>query len=277
MPISSAVRPFISVFAARFLMTLQYRSAAFAGLVTQFWWGAIMTMWLAAFYAGGRGNPSVTLADVISYIWLGQAFLGLLPWNVDPEIAAMMRSGHIAYERLRPVDTYLFWLARAAAWRAAATLLRAVPLIATAALLLPMIGLGDWALRPPPTILALVAFLLSGMAMLALSAAVTTLLNISVVWTISGQGIVALTTSLVLVLSGQIVPLALFPDWAQTALLVQPLAGLADIPRRIYCGNLTGAWVPIAIGLQIFWSLLFVWVGRAFMERTMRRIQVLGG
>ena len=60
-------------------------------------------------------GPSITLAQAITYIWLGQAFLGLLPWNVDTEIAAMMRSGNVAYERLRPVDTYFYWFARALA------------------------------------------------------------------------------------------------------------------------------------------------------------------
>ena len=274
---TSAARPFLSVFSARFLMMLQYRSAAFAGLVTQVWWGAIITMSLTAFYASGHGNPSMTLAEVITYTWLGQAFLALLPWNVDPEITAMTRSGNVAYERLRPVDTYLYWLARAAAWRAAATLLRAVPLIATTALLLPLIGLKDWALRPPPTVAALTYFAISMAAVLAMSAAITTILNISVVWTISGHGIVVLTNSLVLILSGQIVPLVLFPDWAQTMLLLQPLAGLADIPRRIYCGNLAGAAALTGIGLQVLWTLVLVVVGRALMERTMRHIQVQGG
>ena len=44
----------------------------------------------------------------------------------------MMRTGNVAYERLRPVDTYFYWFARAMAWRAAATLLRSIPLLLVA-------------------------------------------------------------------------------------------------------------------------------------------------
>ena len=121
---ATIVRPYLAIFAARFSMLLQYRAAALAGIATQFWFGAIMVMALSAFYGSGRGAPPITLAQAITYIWLGQAFLGLLPWNVDTEIAAMMRSGNVAYERLRPVDTYFYWFARALAWRAAGTLLR---------------------------------------------------------------------------------------------------------------------------------------------------------
>jgi ABC-2 type transport system permease protein len=94
--LASTVRPYLAIFAARFLMMLQYRAAAVAGIVTQFWWGGIMIAVLTAFYAGGRGAPAITLAQAICYTWLGQAFLGLLPWNVDHEIAEMMRSGNVA-------------------------------------------------------------------------------------------------------------------------------------------------------------------------------------
>ena len=38
------LRPYRAIFAARFLMMLQYRAAAFAGIVTQFWFGAINVM-----------------------------------------------------------------------------------------------------------------------------------------------------------------------------------------------------------------------------------------
>jgi ABC-2 type transport system permease protein len=275
--LATLVRPYLAIFAARFSMLLQYRAAALAGIATQFWFGAIMVMALAAFYGSGRGAPSITLAQAITYIWLGQAFLGLLPWNVDTEIAAMMRSGNVAFERLRPVDTYFYWFARALAWRAAGTLLRSIPLLVTTLVLLPPIGLGDWSLRPPPSLEALALFTLSMLAVLLLSSAITTLLNISVIWTVSGQGINAISNSLVVILSGMVIPLPLFPDWAQAFLFVQPLAGLVDIPYRIYFANLSGAAALGGIVLQILWTLLLIGLGRLLMARTMRRVQVQGG
>jgi ABC-2 type transport system permease protein len=275
--LATLLRPYLAIFAARFSMLLQYRAAALAGIATQFWFGAIMVMALAAFYGSGRGAPSITLAQAITYIWLGQAFLGLLPWNVDTEIAAMMRSGNVAYERLRPVDTYFYWFARALAWRAAGTLLRSIPLLVTTIVLLPPMGLGAWSLRPPPSFEALALFALSMLAVLLLSSAITTLLNISVIWTVSGQGINAISNSLVVILSGMVIPLPLFPDWAQAFLFVQPLAGLVDIPYRIYFANLSGAAALGGIALQILWTLLLIGLGRLLMARTMRRVQVQGG
>jgi ABC-2 type transport system permease protein len=270
-------RPYLAVFAARFLMMLQYRGAALAGIATQFWFGAIMVMALAAFYASNRGSPSITLTQAITYIWLGQAFLGLLPWNVDPEIAAMMRSGNVAYERLRPVDTYFYWFARAIAWRTAATLLRSIPLLVVTSVLFGLTGLGAWSLQAPPSLAAFGLFAFSMVGVVLLSSAMTTLLNISVVWTISGQGINTITNPLVVILSGMIIPLPLFPDWSHAVLFVQPLAGLVDIPYRIYFADLSGAWAIGGIVLQIVWTLIFIGIGRLLMARTMGRIQVQGG
>jgi ABC-2 type transport system permease protein len=274
---SSMIRPYLTIFTARFLMLLQYRAAAFAGIVTQFWFGAIMVMVLAAFYAGGRGSPSITLTQAITYTWLGQAFLGLLPWNVDPEIVAMMRSGDVAYERLRPVDTYFHWFARAMAWRMAATLLRSVPLVAVTALLFPLLGLGDWSLRGPGSVEAVFLFVLSMIAVVVLSSAITTLLNISVVSLLADQGINAITNPLVVILSGMIIPLPLFPDWTHAVLFIQPLAGLVDIPYRIYFGGLSGSAALAGIAVQTVWSLILIGLGRRLMTRTMSRVQVQGG
>jgi ABC-2 type transport system permease protein len=232
---------------------------------------------LSAFYAGGHGSPSITLAEAITYIWLGQAFLGLLPWNVDPEIVLMMRTGNIAYERLRPVDTYSYWLARAMAWRTASTLLRSVPLLIVTAVLLEFVGLQDWSLRPPPSLEALALFVLSMIAVVFLSSAITTLLNISVVLTISDQGINVITNSLVIILSGMIIPLPLFPDWMRPVLFVQPLAGLVDIPYRIYFANLSGAEALGGIALQVFWTVAFIILGYLLTAQAMRRIQIQGG
>jgi ABC-2 type transport system permease protein len=271
------VRPYLAIFAARFLMMLQYRAAAVAGIATQFWFGAIMVMALSAFYTGGRGSPAITLAEAISYIWLGQAFLGLLPWNVDPEIVLMMRTGNVAYERLRPVDTYFYWFARAMAWRTAATLLRSIPLLIVTSVLFQFVGLGDWSLRPPPSLEALTLFVLSMIAVFFLSSAITALLNISVVWTLSDQGINVVTNSLVIILSGMVIPLPLFPDWVHPLLFVQPLAGLVDIPYRIYFANLSGTGAIGGIALQVFWTMALAALGHLLMAHTMRRVQIQGG
>jgi ABC-2 type transport system permease protein len=270
------LRPYLSVFAARFQLMLQYRTAALAGFVTQAWFGAIRVMILAAFYASG-GTPPMTLAHAIAYTWLGQAFLAFLPWGGDPDVAEMVRSGSVAYERLRPVDTYAWWYARILAYACARVLPRAVLMVLVAGVVLPLVGLGAWSLPPPASAQAAGLFAVSAVGMALLSASMTMLINVIVVASLTDRGANILAAPVVNLFSGMIVPLAFFPDWAWPVLRAQPFAGLVDIPYSIYFGGLTGAEAWIGIGLQFGWTAAIIGGGRWWLGRAMGRLQVQGG
>lgn len=274
---SGWARPYVAVLSARFRMLLQYRSAAFAGFATQLFWGAIKLMIFAAFYALSSAHAPMTLAQVVVYVWLGQALLGLLPWNVDPELADKMLTGGVAYELLRPLDLYAFWFARTVALRTATAALRAVPMVLVVGVGLPLTGLADWALPPPPTWVAGALFAASLAATVLLACAMTMILHVALIWTVSGRGFNAVMSGLVLVLSGMTVPLPMFPDWMQGFLYWQPFRGLADVPFRIYSGHIGAEHAGFEIALQLLWAVGIVWLGRRVLEMARSRIVVQGG
>lgn len=273
-----AVRPYAAAFAARFLLLLQYRAAALAGFATQCWWGGIKVMVYGAFYAAAPAAAgSMSLSQTITYIWLAQALLALVPWGGDPEIGQAVRSGAIGYDRLRPIDTYGWWYARAAAWMTARVAPRAALMLAFAGVLLPLIGLEAWSWRPPPNLAQACLFGASAILLVALSSAWVMLLNLAAVRLLDERGVNALTSSVIIVFSGNLLPLPLFPDWMQGFLFVQPFAGMLDIPVRIYSGDLTGSRALAGLALQAGWTLAFVALGRAWMRRVMGRLQMQGG
>ena len=263
--------------AVRFRMLLQYRAAALAGVVTQMFWGAIRMMILAAFYAAAKGPQPISLAEIVPYVWLGQALLGLLPWNVDQEIATSIRTGGVAYEMLRPLNLYLNWFTRTLAFRCAGTLLRSVPLLIFSMLLLPMFGLGEWAMPLPASLNAGLCFAVSLCATVLLSVAVTMIMHIGLIWTLAGDGFNRAMPGIVSVLSGMTIPLPLFPDWLQPFLHWQPLRGLADVPYRIYSGNIAVSTAFVEILQQFAWGIVLVGVGYALLARGTTRLVVQGG
>jgi len=273
---NTALRPYQAVFRARFSLLMQYRAAALAGFGTQCWWGAIKIMVLAAFFRGAGATP-MTLRQAIDYIWLAQALLTLLPWSVDPDVARMVRSGDVGYDRLRPLDTYGFWYARAVARRTATPLLRAIPMVLTAGLLLPLLGLSEWALSPPAGWNAALLFAVSLVLVVALAAAVSTLMEIITVAALSERGVNMIMGGVVIVFSGNLIPLPLLPDWLQPFLQLQPFAGLLDTPLRIYSGLFSGSDAVIALGRQALWVMVLAAIGRAAMARVMARLQAQGG
>jgi viologen exporter family transport system permease protein len=272
----AAMRPYVAVFRTRFQLLLQYRAAALAGFGTQCWWGAIKVMVFAAVLSGPVASP-MTLRETIDYIWLGQALLTMLPWSADQELARLVRSGDVAYERLRPLETYTYWYARAVARRTATPLLRSIPMVLTTGVLLPSLGFAKWGLAAPAGLRAAAMFALSLVFVIGLASAFATILDLFVVATLSERGVNIVMAPLAIVLSGNLVPLPMLPDWLQPLVRNQPFAGLLDTPLRVYSGHLAGSAALLAIARQALWAVILIALGRALATRVLRRLQTQGG
>ena len=272
-----ALRPYAAAFRSRFLLMMQYRAAALAGFFTQCWFGAVHVMVLAAFYLGApeaAAASPISLTQAVTYTWLAQGLLAVMPWVGDPEIADGVRSGSISYDRLRPVDAYALWYVRAAGWMTARVVPRVALMIVAAGIVLPLIGQGQWAWQPPASLSAAWLFLLSETLAIALACAIIMLINIIVVASMNARGINILMQPIVIIFTGNLLPLSLYPDAVRSFLFVQPFAGTLDIPNRVYFGALAGQMAWAGIGLQVFWTLLFIVAGRFWLDRVMRRLEV---
>src|ERR1700752_812957 len=206
------LRPYLAAFRARFQHMLQYRAAALAGFATQCWWGAIRILVFAAFYGVNAAAAPISLADAITYVWLGQALLAMQPWVADPEIGQAVRSGGVGYDRLGALDGYPFWYVRPLGWMLARALPRAVLMVLFAGIALPLVGLGDWAWQPPSGLTAALLFIPAFALMAALATAVLMLANIIVAASLNERGVNAILTPLVIVFSGSLLPLDFYPD-----------------------------------------------------------------
>ena len=144
-----------------------------------------------------------------------------------------------------------------------------------AAVLLPLAGLGAWSWRPPASTLAGLTFTVSMMLTVSLSSAITVLLDCAVV-ALKTRRASNLAPLFVNILSGMVVPLALFPNWAQRFLFWQPFSGLVDIPYRIYFGNLAGQAAVQGLVAQSIWTVAFIVIGRTWLSRVMGRIDMQG-
>ena len=263
------MKPYLAMFGARFRGLLQYRAAALAGLFTQVFWGFLQVMVFTAFFTASTRPQPMTLEAVVTFIWLKQALLLLLPWRPDEDVRAAIRDGNVAYELLRPVDLYALWFARAVALRTAPAILRCLPMFALA---LPWFGM-----QLPASVPAALAFTASIAAAVALSAAFTTLMSVSMLYTIESRGVQIISTLLANVFAGALIPLPFFPDWFQVLAHALPWRGLMDTPFRIYLGHALPGGVALSIAHQLLWLVVLVGLGRWLLARATARIVVQGG
>jgi ABC-2 type transport system permease protein len=272
-----ALAPYRAIFDSRAREELQYRAAALAGLFTQVVFGFILIMVLLAFYGSSDAVSPLTVPQTVAYVWLGQALLGLLPWNVDPKARDAIRTGDVVQELLRPVETYRMWFARGLAWRVIRTALRFVPMVALAMVALPLLGLDVYAMPAPASGGALAAFVVAIGLSALLSTAITLLIQVVMLWTVSPEGVLRIIPAVTIFLSGGLVPLPLFPEWMQPFMARQPFRGLVDTPSRIYGGDLIGPEMLGALAWSVVWIVVLVAIGRVGLARGLRGMVVAGG
>lgn len=263
------MKGYLAILRGRMSVLFQYRAAAIAGLSTQLFWGIVKTMILTAFYAQASSMQPISLSQAVTFIWIGQALLQLLPWNIDKEIEELIKNGNVAYELVRPLDLYWYWFSRSFAMRLVPTLLRSFPIFLIAGLFL--------GLAKPVSLYAGMAFGISLLFSAILASAMTTAVIISLFWTISGEGILRLLPSFVVVFAGMLVPLPLFPSWMQPFLNIQPFRCVLDIPCRLYTGVIPSSEALYYFLFQFLWGMIFILLGKWLMKRAMDQFVIQGG
>lgn len=271
------MRTYLAYFTARFRAQLQYRAAALAGVGTQIFFGIVNVMVITAFYRVSSVDQPLSASQAVSYIWLAQALLLVLPFRLDREITHLIRTGNVAYELARPVRLPLAWLARGVADRTAPVLLRMVPQLLFSAVLLRALGWPEVALGAPVSAGAGGLAALSALAGAAVSAAIGLIACATLFWTIAGAGTSVLFSTTIWILSGVTIPLPLFPDWIQPVIRALPFRAMIDVPFQIYLGTIAGVNIALEIATQVAWALALAGVASLMIARGMRRVEVQGG
>jgi ABC-2 type transport system permease protein len=266
------LKAYLSIVKLRFAVQLQYRAAAAAAFFTQLFFGFIRVMVYHAFYASTMVVQPISLEQVITYEWLVQATLRMLPWNGDDEVIQLIRSGNVAYELCRPLNLYFLWFSRLIVLRIIPALLTGVPLM----ILVYFLPEG-YGVKLPDSVAAGAAWLLSMFFALLLGCAISNLISLSTLWTIAGDGMQRILPALVMIFSGGIVPLVYFPDWAQGILKLLPFSGLVDIPFRFYLGMIPASEVFTFVLLQASWTIFFIIIGVLLLRLAMKRVVIQGG
>ena len=263
------MKAYLSVFRMRLRMETQYRGAVLGGIVCQVFFGLILISVYRALYAG-KPQP-LPFSHVATYVWLQQAFFRML-LSSDADLMDKIRTGAIAYDLCRPVRLYGFYYARIMAQKLMGSLLRAFPMLVFAALLPE-----GWGISLPASLPALA---LSLAALLLGLCCVCAMENITMAFTmrtLDPRGFQAMLNLLMMILSGNILPLTLFPDSWQRVITLLPYAQMLDAPIRLYTGEYALPRAPGVLLLQGVWTVLLVLAGLLLWRRNQRRMIIQGG
>ncbi len=267
------MKKYISFFRIRFSMGLQYRTAALAGIVTQFAWGFMEIMIFKAFYEADAAAFPMTLSATASYIWLQQAFLAFFAaWMMENEIFDSVVNGNIAYELCRPIRIYNMWFSRSLANRISRAVLRCFPILFVAVFVPAPYGMAA-----PASMAHFVIFLITLILGLLVTIAFCMLVYGLTFFTISPQGLRMVFVSMVEFFAGAVIPIPFFPEKMQRILEILPFASMQNVALRIYSGSMTAQQMQKTILIQIFWLVALVLMGSSLCRFAEKKVTVQGG
>ena len=267
------MRPYISLLRVRFLNGLQYRAAALGGLTTQFFWGIMLVFIYKAFYGDAASSNGFSYKDIVTFVWLQQAFLSFIfLYDWDSELLDMITTGSISYELCRPVNIYQVWYVKLLSKRLSRGILRFAPVIVLG-FLMPR----PYNLSLPESPVSFLLFLITLFLGLFLLVAISMLIYISIFITMSPIGSVGLFGIIGEFFAGMTIPVPLMPSWLQNVCMVLPFRWTSDFPLRIYSGNIGTSEALTGIAVQLFWIIILVLAGAFSMKRITRLSVVQGG
>ncbi len=267
------MKALFTFFRMRLIGGLQYRTAAWAGVVTQFFWGFMEILLYKSFYEASPDRFPMAFEALASYIWLRQGLLALLnTWTFDKELFSKVLDGSVAYELCRPASLYGMWFARTLALRVSRVILRCVPLFVVASLV-P----APWGLNAPASPLAFGCFVVSLALAACVGVAFSMILYFSCFYTLSSEGVRMMLMPVAELLSGDLIPLPFLPAGLAAVFHYSPFGSMANAPLRIYSGDLAGGAMIEMLCLQVFWLLVMGFIGWWLQYCGTRKLCVQGG
>ena len=267
------MKSYLHYFKLKFISNLQYRFEALAVISTQFVFGFIYISIYIAFYESGGNNLPMELNELVSFLWLEQAFFILIySFYRDKEIIKMIKNGNVSYELTRPQDLYFMWFSKIYGDKLSKTLLRMFPIIIIASLLSEPYKL-NLAISIKPLILFIIALTLASI----LITLIVLLFHIICIFTLDDKGIVNIFMAVSDLLSGLVIPIPFFPKYLQRISNVLPFRYVSDFPFRLYVGNISISEGINGIIIQIIWIIIIFIIGKTLMKKALKNAVIQGG
>ena len=252
-----------------FKQQLVYRMAMWAGLATNLFFGLLRAVLLIALY-GQRGEVNgLTLLGAITYVAVTQSMLTFLSLFASMDLTTAIYTGTIGSDLLKPVPFFVYWLARDFGKSLVNLIGRGVIFMLLFGLFYPIIvpqGLGNW-------IILSISLLLSWV----LSFSWRYLTSLAAFWTPDARGVLRISMTVMQLLSGFIMPLALLPDWFVSLAHLTPFPAMVNTSVEIYIGTVQGTQVWNALFIQLVWAAVVILAGELVFRAGIRRLVIQGG
>lgn len=252
----------------RFLMMLAYRVNYYSGIVIySLNIGIYYFLWMSI-YGGDRALQGMTELQMATYIavsWMARAFYFN---NLDREIAQEIRDGTVAVQLIRPYPYLLVKASQGLGEGVFRLVMFSMPGMVVVSFIFPI------DLPEPSWVWA--KFALSLLFAFIVNVEINLLTGLFAFFIMNNQGLIWGKRVVVDLLSGLIIPISFYPEWAQTILAFLPFQSIGYLPSTVLVKGLSGEAFWQAIGIQAAWCAL-LWIPVYLVWRQARKTLIVQG
>lgn len=262
---------------------------AYRGQIALWFLGSIITavltglLWWAIYSAHAAENMTAFSADnviggfnfaqMLTYVMLSSIVVELAYAAMSMgEITDDVRYGLIGMRLIKPIS-YRAQLAFSSVGSFTARMLIIGAPLTLVSTLVMVFGFGLTGITWYNVILFVVACFLS----LLIRDAIEFLFGQLAFYTQAMFGVFSITQVVTAFLSGAMVPLSLFPEWAQTVLSYTPFPSMISMPVRLFMGMLSWREVLVSFAVALAWIVALNVLGALLYKTSVRKVVVFGG
>jgi ABC-2 type transport system permease protein len=266
----SGLRKYSAIARTSLEITFLYRTSFALNMIGSiFYVFAMFYLWQTIFLGSPGALGGFTWPEMKAYLLVAFLLNALMTWFAEWNMSVDLREGRVATDLARPMDFQASRFASA-------------------------VGPVPFEFCSAVAVGAVVALMFGGIALPAdgahaavflVSAAMATLIKFGLVycvsmtafWTTGTDGITVGRVAVSNLFSGALIPLVFFPDWLRAVAAVLPFQGMISTPALTYLGKMDAPTTALMLGVQAFWAIGLILLGRLAWRGAQRVVTINGG
>ena len=235
-------------------------------------------LWAAVF----KNSPvdiinGFTFKEIISYTIIVNIFgFTMGGGETQDVITDEIQNGQIAMSLIKPISYRLRFVFSTLGSLLASNLIVGFPLLIISTIILTING---FMTLPGPIDFAIIIlfFLIAQIIAKMLFDVIDYIFGLIAFYTMASFGLNQIKEVVTNFLSGMLIPIAFFPEWAVDIVNYLPFVGMAQNPTLTFLGKMSVSEALFSIGLQILWLIILETFAHFFYLKAIKIVTIQGG
>ncbi|MBQ3583896.1 MAG: ABC-2 family transporter protein [Lachnospiraceae bacterium] len=235
-------------------------------------------LWAAVFHNSPADIINgFTFKEIVSYTVIINIFGFVMGGGETQDVITdEIQNGQIAMSLIKPISYRLRFTFSTLGSLIASNMIVGFPLLIVSTIILTVNGYMEIK-SPAQFVLNLLFFLIAQIFAKLLYDVIDYIFGLVSFYTMASFGLFQIKEVVINFLSGMMIPIAFFPEWAEKLVNYLPFVGMAQNPTLIYLGRMEIGEAVMALAMQLVWIVLLETFAHFFYLKAIKIVTIQGG